>query len=71
MNEYMCYLELLVGAVGLVYGFRSESKRSTEREWIHVALVNIKPAIQGENQAGAIAAINNMLEFVKPPKNKR
>jgi hypothetical protein len=33
-----------------------------------MSLVNLKPSIQGSNKNDVIAAINNMLEFLKPPK---
>jgi hypothetical protein len=70
MSEYMCYAELVVGLLGFGFGVWSEVKRKGEREWIHMALVNLKPSIQGSNKPGVIAAINNMLEFLNPPKNK-
>jgi len=45
-----------------------EAKRKTERQWIHVALVNLKPSIEGPNAPKILASINNMLEFLQPPK---
>jgi hypothetical protein len=33
-----------------------------------MALVNLKPGIQGENRNEVITAINNILEGLKPPK---
>jgi hypothetical protein len=47
---------------------RDEAKRKTERQWIHVALVNPKPSIEGPNAPTILASINNMLEFLQPPK---
>jgi hypothetical protein len=70
MTEYMCYFELAVGLLGLGFGFWSEFKRKSEREQIHVALVNLKPSIQGPNAGKILAAIDNMLEFLKPPKKR-
>ena len=68
MAEYMCYAELAVGVIGIVFGIRTEVKRRREREWVHMAL---KPSIQGSNQAAVIAAIKNMLEFLKSPPRKK
>ena len=77
MSEYMCYAELAVGIIGIVVAIwsevkrrRSEAKRRQEREWIHMSLVSLKPSIQGPNQTAVIAAINNMLEFLKPSPRK-
>jgi hypothetical protein len=71
MSEYMCYAELAVGLLGFGFGLWSEVKRKGEREWVQMALVNLKPSIQGSNRPQVIAAINNMLEFLKPPLEKR
>jgi hypothetical protein len=75
MTEYMCYAELAVGLGGFAFGIWSEmkrksdeTKRKTERQWIHVALVNLKPSIEGPNASKILGAINNMLEFLQPPK---
>ena len=57
-----------VTVISLGYAIYSDIKRRSEREWIHMALVNLKPSIQGPNQGAVIVAINNMLEFLKPPK---
>jgi len=74
------FLEVIMGltifatavtVVGFLYGLYSDWRRRTEREWIHAALVLLKPSIQGPNQAAVIAAINNMLEFLKPPKKTK
>lgn len=61
----MDYAGLTVGILGVVYGIWSDLKRRRDREWIHMALVNLKPSV--ENPA-SVAAINNMLEFLKPKK---
>jgi hypothetical protein len=77
MAEYMCYAELAVGIIGIVVAIcsdvkrrRSEAKSKHDLDWFHMSLVNLKPAIQGPNQPAVIAAINNMLEFLKPPPRK-
>ncbi len=62
------WVSLIVGIVGVAYGVWSDVKRKSQREWVHMALGNLKPAIQGPNKGEVIAAINNMLEFLKPPK---
>jgi hypothetical protein len=58
---------LVVAILGVVYAFWSDRKRKSERKWVHLALVNLKPAIQGSNKNEVIDAINDMLEFLKPP----
>jgi hypothetical protein len=58
----------LVGIFGLGYGFHSEYKRKNDRDWVHMALANRKPSIQGPNKDDVTAAINNMMAFLKPPK---
>jgi hypothetical protein len=35
-----------------------------------MSLVNLKPGIQGPNKDDVLRAINNMLEFLNPPKKK-
>jgi hypothetical protein len=62
------YFELILAIAGVVYGTWSDLKRRSEREFIHMALVNLKASIQKLQSPGDIAAINNMLEFLKPPK---
>jgi hypothetical protein len=57
-----------VTVVGVLYGLYSDWRRRSERDWVHAALVLLKPSIQGPNQGAVIIAINNMLEFLKPPK---
>jgi hypothetical protein len=59
-----------VTVLGFLYGLYQDYRRRSEREWIHMALVNLKPSIQGPNQGAVIVAINNMLEFLKPPRAK-
>ena len=39
----MDYVGLTVGIIGVGYGIWSDIKRRSDREWIHVALVNLKP----------------------------
>ena len=64
----MDYVGLTVGIIGVGYGIWSDIKRRSDREWIHVALVNLKPSIDGPKASETIASINNMLEFLKPTK---
>jgi Flp pilus assembly protein protease CpaA len=61
-------LATAVTVISLGYAIYSDIKRRSVREWIHMALVNLKPSIQGPNQGAVILAINNMLEFLKPPQ---
>jgi len=58
----------VVTVVSLCYALYSDIHRKVERDWIHMALVNLKPGIQGENRNEIVTAINNMLEVLKPPK---
>jgi hypothetical protein len=60
-----------VGVVGTGYGIGSDVKQKGVQQWVHMALVNLKPGIQGENRDGVLAAINNMLEFLQPPKKRK
>lgn len=60
---------LLVGVIGVVIAAKTHQKFKKERDWLHVALVNLKPSIQGPNRDQILAAINNMLAVLKPPKN--
>jgi hypothetical protein len=48
----------------------SDAKRRAVERWVHMALVNLKPGIQGENRLEMLASINNMLEFLQSPKKK-
>jgi hypothetical protein len=57
-----------VTVLSLGYAVYSDWRRRSERDWVHAALVLLKPSIQGPNQGAVIIAINNMLEFLKPPK---
>jgi hypothetical protein len=66
----MCYVEITVGVLGICYAFWSDRKRRTERHWIHMSLVNLKASIDGPKAPEILNAINNMLEFLKPPKKK-
>ena len=61
-------MELTVGLLGIAFAVWSEVKRKGEREWVHMALVNLKPSIAGPKAPEVLAAINNMLAFLKPPK---
>ena len=62
---------LIVGFVSFVYAVISDEKRRSQRHWVHMSLVNLKPSIQGPNKDEVIKAINNMLEFLKPPGKQR
>jgi hypothetical protein len=64
-TELMDYIALIVGLIGVGYGIWSDLKRRSDRDWIHMSLVNLKASV--ENPA-SVAAINNMLEFLKPKK---
>ena len=66
-EQAICYLEVAVGFLGIGFAVWSEVKRKGEREWVHMALVNLKPSIDGPRAPEILAAINNMLEFLKPP----
>src|SRR6516162_2394326 len=58
---------LVVGIVGVGDGVWSDVKRRGERAWVHMALANLKPSIQGGNSEAVITAINNKMAFLKPP----
>jgi hypothetical protein len=51
-----------VTVVGAGYGLFQDWRRRTKREWIYMAIVNLKLSIQGENRDGVIKVIDNMLE---------
>jgi len=66
-----------VGIAGLVVGILggrlwmecgADVKRKSQREWVHMALANLKAAIQDKNVR---EAIDNMLAFLKPQKARR
>jgi hypothetical protein len=59
---------LVIGIAGVAYAIWSDVTRRSQRHWIHMALANLKPSIQGHNRQDVINAINNMMEFLKPPK---
>jgi hypothetical protein len=67
-SDWIGVAGLVVGIVGVAYAVGSDVKRRSQRQWVHMALVNLKPSIQGTNRDDVLAAINNMLEFLKPPK---
>jgi hypothetical protein len=69
-EQTLCLVEITVGVAGICYALWSDRKRRTERNWIHVALVNLKPSIDGPRAPEILKAINNMLEFLKPPKKQ-
>jgi hypothetical protein len=60
---------LVVGIIALVYAVKTHHKFKRERDLLHLALVNLKPSIQGPNRDDVVAAINNMLAVLKPPKS--
>jgi hypothetical protein len=64
----MCLAGLVIGILGVAYAVWSDVKRRDQREWIHMALANLKPGIGGPNQKDVLGAINNMMAFLKPPK---
>lgn len=64
----MNWVSLIVGILGIVYGVWSDVKRKRQRDWVHMALANLKPGIQQPNRDEVLAAINNMMESLKPPK---
>jgi hypothetical protein len=70
MTDWVGIAGLVVGIGGTGYAVWSDVKRRGERHWVHVALVNLKPSIQGPNRADVIRAIDNTLEFLKPPHRK-
>jgi hypothetical protein len=62
---------LIAGIAGVAYAVGSDVARRSQRHWVHMAIVNLKPSIQGcPNRNEILASINNMLEFLKPPKRK-
>ena len=69
-SDWIGITGLIGGIVGVAYAVGSDVARRSQRHWVHMALVNLKPSIQGPNRADVLAAINNMLEFLKPPKKK-
>ncbi len=68
MVDWLSIGGLVVGIVGAGYGIWSDRRRRSDRQWVHMGLANLKPAIRGDNRAEVIAAINNMMAFLKPPK---
>ena len=68
MTDWVGIAGLVVGIAGTGYAVWSDVKRRGERHWVHMALVNLKPSIQGPNRDHVIDAIDNMLSFLKPPK---
>jgi hypothetical protein len=65
--DLLCVAGLIVGIIGIIYAVISDVKCRSQREWVHMALVNLKPSIRGDNEVRVVAAINNMMEFLKPP----
>ncbi len=59
---------LAVGIIGTGYGIWSDWRRRSDREWVHMSLANLKPGIRGDNRAEVVAAINNMMAFLKSPR---
>ena len=68
MTHWVGIAGLVVGIAGTGYAVWSDVKRRGERHWVHMALANLKPSIQGNNRQEVLNAINNMMEFLKPPK---
>jgi hypothetical protein len=72
----MCIAEVVLGIVGLavgIYGIvearRSGRKLREQTQWVHPALVALKPAIEGPNRNELIRVINDMLLRLQPPRN--
>lgn len=68
MVDWTGTVGLVVGIIGVGYGVWSDLKRRSDRKWVHMGLANLKPGIQGDNRNEVITAIDNMMEFLKPPK---
>jgi hypothetical protein len=66
-SDWIGVIGLAVGGVSLAYAVVSDIRRRSQREWVHMALVNLKPSIRGENKSDVVRAIDNMLSFLKPP----
>jgi hypothetical protein len=71
----MCITGLVLGIVGIfvgVYGIanarRSGRKLRNQTQWVHPALVALKPAIEGPNRNEVIRVINDMLQRLQPPR---
>jgi hypothetical protein len=65
---FLAIFGTVVTVVSVGYAIYSDIKRRSERDWIHMALVNLKPGIEEENRNEVITAINNMLEGLKAPR---
>jgi hypothetical protein len=71
----MCIAGLVLGIVGIVVGVygiadarRSGRKLREQTQWVHPALVALKPSIEGPNRNEVIRVINDMLQRLQPPK---
>jgi hypothetical protein len=56
---------IYIGVNGNRNAARVEQREKERRGIAHTALVNLKPAIQGDNKAAIIDAINDTLEKLK------
>jgi hypothetical protein len=68
MIDWVGIAGLIVGILGVAYAVWSDVTRKGQRDWVHMALANLKPSIQQPNKEAVLEAINNMMEFLKPPK---
>ena len=71
----MCIAEVVLGIVGLavgIYGIvearQSGRKLREQTQWVHPALVALRPSIEGPNRNEVIRVINDMLQRLQPPR---
>jgi hypothetical protein len=57
-----------IGGAGIAYGIWSDYNSKKERQRIHSFLKGLKPGVEANNTAGVLAAINDEMARLIPPK---
>ena len=57
-----------IGLVAIIYAIITDCRARKKLDIAHSGLVSLKPAIQGQNKAEVIAAINDLLAKLQSPK---
>jgi len=61
----------IIGAAGLGYGLWSDYNSRKEKQRLHSFLKALKTGVEANNTNGVLKAINDEMERLIPPKNRR
>jgi hypothetical protein len=58
----------IIGVVGLAYAIWTDCRSKKEQQRIHSFLKGLKPGVEANNPTGVLAAINDEMARLIPPK---